>query len=101
MCDTARDGLIDYQEFRAYVLEKEKDLWSLFADINKSGDNRLHPNELENALKSAGIRVTKDDIEAFMHVIDTGKLVMIGLTVCVVVLLLFMGLLIQLTFLCL
>ncbi|CAO3593046.1 unnamed protein product [Absidia cylindrospora] len=71
MCDTARDGLIDYDEFRAYVLEKEKDLWSLFADINKSGDNRLHPNELENALKSAGIRVTKDDIEAFMHVIDT------------------------------
>ncbi|KAI8077712.1 mitochondrial carrier domain-containing protein [Halteromyces radiatus] len=71
MCDTARDGLIDYGEFRAYVLEKEKDLWSLFAEINKSGDNRLHPNELEYALKSAGIRVTKEEIEDFIHVIDT------------------------------
>lgn len=73
MCDTARDGLIDYEEFRAYVLEKEKDLWSLFAQINKSGDNRLHPNEIEYALKSAGINVTKEDIEDFIQVIDTGK----------------------------
>ncbi|KAI9304635.1 mitochondrial carrier domain-containing protein [Cunninghamella echinulata] len=71
MCDTARDGLIDYEEFRKYVLEKEKDLWSLFAEINKSGDNRLHPNEIEYALKSAGIRVTKEDLEDFIQVIDT------------------------------
>ncbi|CAO3631572.1 unnamed protein product [Cunninghamella blakesleeana] len=71
MCDTARDGLIDYNEFRAYVLEKEKDLWSLFAQINKSGDNRLHPNEIEYALKSAGINVTKEDLEDFIQVIDT------------------------------
>ncbi|ORX47049.1 mitochondrial carrier [Hesseltinella vesiculosa] len=73
MCDTARDGLIDYNEFRAYVLEKERDLWNLFAQINKSGDHRLHPEELENALKSAGIRVTKDDLEDFIQLIDTDR----------------------------
>jgi solute carrier family 25 phosphate transporter 23/24/25/41 len=73
MCDTARDGLIDYTEFRAYVLDKEKDLWTLFDDINTAGDHRLRPDELESALRQAGIRVTQQDLEAFMHVIDTGK----------------------------
>ncbi|KAI8063190.1 mitochondrial carrier domain-containing protein [Gongronella butleri] len=71
MCDTARDGLIDFGEFRAYVLEKERDLWTLFSQINKSGDHRMHPNELEQALTSAGIRVTKDDLEEFIQAIDT------------------------------
>ncbi|GAA5805945.1 mitochondrial carrier domain-containing protein [Helicostylum pulchrum] len=70
-CDTAHDGVIDYQEFRTYVLDKEKELWQLFAEINKSDNHyRLHPTDLENALKAAGIHVTKDDISNFMQVID-------------------------------
>jgi solute carrier family 25 phosphate transporter 23/24/25/41 len=72
-CDTAQDGIIDYQEFRKYVLDKEKELWQLFSEINKSGDYRLQPKDLENALISAGIKVTNQDIESFMQVIDTGK----------------------------
>lgn len=73
-CDTAHDGVIDYQEFRTYVLDKEKELWQLFAEINKSDDHyRLHPTDLENALKAAGIHVTNDDISNFMQVIDIGK----------------------------
>ncbi|KAI7897907.1 mitochondrial carrier domain-containing protein [Cokeromyces recurvatus] len=70
-CDTAHDGIIDYQEFRNYVVEKEKDLWSLFSEINKSGDNRIHPDELQLALKAAGIQATNDDIKDFMQAIDT------------------------------
>ncbi|KAG0165976.1 hypothetical protein DFQ28_008042 [Apophysomyces sp. BC1034] len=73
-CDTARDGLIDYQEFRAYVLSKERELWELFSEIDKSGDNRLRANDLENALKAAGMRVTRDEIEGFIEIIDTGIL---------------------------
>lgn len=72
-CDTARDGAIDYQEFRAYVLEKEKELWDLFSEINKSGDHRMHADELESALKAAGIQVTKEEINDFMQIIDTGE----------------------------
>lgn len=71
--DTAQDGVIDYQEFRTYVLEKEKELWRLFAEIDKSGDYRLQPEDLGNALEAAGIHVTDQDIENFMQVIDTGK----------------------------
>jgi solute carrier family 25 phosphate transporter 23/24/25/41 len=73
-CDTAQDGIIDYQEFRTYVLDKEKDLWQLFSEINKSGDFRIHAKDLESALKDAGIHVTDEDIENFMQVIDIGKL---------------------------
>ncbi|KAI9491351.1 mitochondrial carrier domain-containing protein [Zychaea mexicana] len=70
-CDTARDGAIDYSEFRTYVLEKEKELWDLFSEIDQSGDNRLRADDLENALKAAGIRVTKDELDEFIQVIDT------------------------------
>ncbi|GAN01283.1 calcium-binding mitochondrial carrier [Mucor ambiguus] len=70
-CDTAHDGIIDYQEFRTYVLDKEKDLWQLFSEINKSGDFRIHAKDLECALKEAGIHVTDEDIVNFMQVIDT------------------------------
>ncbi|KAG2225456.1 hypothetical protein INT45_010092 [Circinella minor] len=70
-CDTARDGAIDYSEFRTYVLEKEKELWDLFSEINQSGDNRLRANDLEKALKAAGIRVTKNELSEFIQVIDT------------------------------
>ncbi|KAI9320517.1 mitochondrial carrier domain-containing protein [Dichotomocladium elegans] len=70
-CDTARDGAIDYPEFRTYVLEKEKELWDLFSQINKSGDNRLRADELETALRASGIRITKEELDEFMQVIDT------------------------------
>ena len=71
-CDTARDGAIDYSEFRTYVLEKEKELWDLFSEINQSSDNRLRADDLEKALKAAGIRVTKNELSEFIQVIDTG-----------------------------
>lgn len=72
-CDTARDGAIDYEEFRAYVLEKEKELWNLFSEINKSGDHRIHANELENALRAAGIRLNQEEMNDFIQAFDTGQ----------------------------
>jgi solute carrier family 25 phosphate transporter 23/24/25/41 len=74
ICDTARDGVIDYQEFRTYVLEKEKELWQLFSEIDQSGDCRLLPSDIGTALKKAGIHVTQEDIKDFMHAIDTGEI---------------------------
>ncbi|KAL0089702.1 mitochondrial carrier domain-containing protein [Phycomyces blakesleeanus] len=70
-CNTSRDGLIDYEEFRAYVLEKERELWALFSEINKSNDHRLRAGDLKSALKAAGVCVTEDDIEQFIQAIDT------------------------------
>lgn len=74
-CDTAHDGVIYFQEFRNYVVEKEKYLWELFSEINRSSDYKLRPKDLESALKAAGIHVTNDDITHFIQCIDTGKLI--------------------------
>ncbi|CAG8807112.1 10307_t:CDS:2, partial [Racocetra fulgida] len=52
-CDTSEDGLVDFQEFKCFVEEKEKELLKVFLDIDKSHDMRLQPEELENALKKA------------------------------------------------
>jgi solute carrier family 25 phosphate transporter 23/24/25/41 len=54
------------------VLEKEKELWSLFSEINQSSDFKLRPKDLQNALEAAGIHVTNDDITEFVQCIDTG-----------------------------
>jgi len=69
-CDTSQDGVIDYDEFKIYVEEREKELWAMFEEIDKSGDGRLQPEELEHALQRAGIRVTKDDFWQFMEAMD-------------------------------
>ncbi|CAG8482088.1 11990_t:CDS:1 [Acaulospora colombiana] len=53
-CDTSADGVVDFAEFKAFVEEKEKELWRLFVQIDRSHDMRLQPEELEVALKKAG-----------------------------------------------
>ncbi|KAF1805688.1 mitochondrial carrier domain-containing protein [Mucor lusitanicus] len=62
---------IDYDRFRAHVIEKEEELWNVFSAINQKGDHRLKPDELEFALKESGIHVTKSDMEALVQYIDT------------------------------
>lgn len=52
--DTSSDGVIDFKEFKVFVEEKEKELWKLFVEIDKSRDMRLQPEELEIALKKSG-----------------------------------------------
>ncbi|OZJ01656.1 hypothetical protein BZG36_05562, partial [Bifiguratus adelaidae] len=72
-CDTSHDGMIDFTEFKDYVLDKERELWQLFLQIDKSGDGRLQPEELEAALKLAGIRISEDDFMRFMDAMDVDQ----------------------------
>jgi solute carrier family 25 phosphate transporter 23/24/25/41 len=53
-CDVSSDGVVDFNEFKAFVEEKEKELLKLFLEIDKSHDMKLQPEELESALKKAG-----------------------------------------------
>lgn len=69
-CDTSHDGLIQWDEFKAFVDEKEIELWELFCEIDKSGDMILQRDELQSALEKAGIKVTKNDFNAFIDAID-------------------------------
>lgn len=76
-CDTSKDGLVDYEEFRSYVNDKERELWQLFKGLDRSGDGRLSPDDLEVALKKSGIEITKDEFTDFMQLMDLGILAFI------------------------
>ncbi|CAG8433749.1 11076_t:CDS:2 [Ambispora gerdemannii] len=69
-CDTSKDGVVDFQEFKTFVEEKEKELWELFVEIDKSKDMKLQPEELEGALWKAGIHCTKQELKKFIHTMD-------------------------------
>ncbi|CAO3703325.1 unnamed protein product [Rhizopus stolonifer] len=68
-CD--REGTIDFEAFKSYIVEKEKNLWRLYSEVNRSSDFKLGPKDLSSALEAAGIHVTSDDIIDFIQCIDT------------------------------
>ena len=72
-CDTSNDGVVDYGEFKAYVDDKEKELWLLFQKIDRSGDGRLLPSDLEIALRLAGIEISQEEVMDFMQLMDLGE----------------------------
>jgi solute carrier family 25 phosphate transporter 23/24/25/41 len=53
-CDVSSDGVVDFEEFKTFVEEKEKELYKLFLEIDKSNDMKLQPEELEIALRKSG-----------------------------------------------
>src|SRR6266542_1210331 len=53
-CDVSSDGVVDFEEFKTFVEEKEKELLKLFLEIDKSNDMKLQPEELELALRKSG-----------------------------------------------
>ncbi|ORY02003.1 mitochondrial carrier [Basidiobolus meristosporus CBS 931.73] len=69
-CDTSHDDLIQYEEFRAFVEEKEMELWKLFSEIDRNNDNELQKCEIEGALKKANIHISKDELDTFFNKMD-------------------------------
>ncbi|CDH53071.1 mitochondrial substrate carrier family protein [Lichtheimia corymbifera JMRC:FSU:9682] len=69
-CDTKHDGYVDFHEFKAYVCDKERELWQLFQTIDRSGDGRLRPSDLETALRIKGIEVSREEFMDFMQLMD-------------------------------
>ncbi|KAI9275317.1 mitochondrial carrier domain-containing protein [Sporodiniella umbellata] len=68
-CD--KEGTIDFEAFKSYIIDKEKNLWKLYSEVNRSSDFKLGPKDLSSALEAAGIHVTNDDIINFIQFIDT------------------------------
>lgn len=71
-CDTSHDGLVDFEEFRTYVNDKENELWQLFKKLDRSGEGQLDPTDLQMALKRAGMEICKEDVVEFMQLMDLG-----------------------------
>ncbi|KAI9295024.1 mitochondrial carrier [Neoconidiobolus thromboides FSU 785] len=73
VADASRDGIIDYIEFRRFVLAQEAALWDLFKQIDVSQDLKLQPQELSSSLKRAviGIEVNPEELEEIVTKMDT------------------------------
>lgn len=71
-CDTSHDGLIDFEEFKAYVNDKENELWKLFKKLDRSGEGQLDPTDLQIALQRAGMEIPETDVVNFMQLMDIG-----------------------------
>lgn len=69
-CDTSHDGLVDYEEFKTYVNDKENELWHLFKTLDRSGEGQLDPADLQIALKRAGMEIEEEDVVDFMQLMD-------------------------------
>jgi solute carrier family 25 phosphate transporter 23/24/25/41 len=72
-CDTSHDGLVDFEEFKTYVNEKENELWQLFTELDRSGEGQLDPTDLHFALRRAGMEIYENDVIEFMRLMDLGK----------------------------
>ncbi|KAG2235339.1 hypothetical protein INT48_004958, partial [Thamnidium elegans] len=69
-CDTSQDGLVDFEEFKAYVNDKENELWKLFKKLDRSGEGQLDPTDLQIALLRAGMEIPETDVVNFMQLMD-------------------------------
>ena len=54
VCDSNKDGRVDYQEFKRYMDDKELELYHIFQAIDVEHNGCITPEELLDALLRAG-----------------------------------------------
>ncbi|KAH0545583.1 hypothetical protein FGG08_000414 [Glutinoglossum americanum] len=69
--DTSGDGRIQYEEFRNFVEETEKELRILFNSIDRDHNGRLDKDELRAAFAKAGLVVSNSKLDQFFSEVDT------------------------------
>lgn len=55
VCDSNRDGRVDFQEFLQYMDDKELELYRIFQAIDVEHNGCILPEELSHALTKAGM----------------------------------------------
>jgi solute carrier family 25 phosphate transporter 23/24/25/41 len=68
--DKNGDQVIQYEEFRNFVEQTEKELLSLFHSIDRDHDGKLDKAELKRAFKRAGLTVPDAKLDQFFAEVD-------------------------------
>ncbi|KUJ23120.1 mitochondrial carrier [Mollisia scopiformis] len=68
--DKNGDEVIEYDEFRTFVEETEKELLSLFHSIDRDHNGKLDKGELRAAFKRAGLAVPNSKLDQFFGEVD-------------------------------
>ncbi|KAM0461729.1 hypothetical protein ACHAO4_000914 [Trichoderma viride] len=68
--DTNGDGKIQYEEFRIFVRQAERQLFDLFKSIDRDGNGKLDKSELQTAVKAAGLTVSNRRLNDFFSDMD-------------------------------
>ncbi|KAF2198898.1 calcium dependent mitochondrial carrier protein-like protein [Delitschia confertaspora ATCC 74209] len=69
--DTDGDGRIQYNEFRTFITQTEKELWRLFKSIDHNNDGKLSKAELQAAFRREGLAVPMSRLNNLFVEIDT------------------------------
>ncbi|KAH0289445.1 mitochondrial carrier [Aureobasidium namibiae CBS 147.97] len=69
--DINNSGRIEYDEFRKFVDQTERELWQLFKSIDRNNDGNLDKNELRSAFVRAGLAVPNSRLDNFFDDVDT------------------------------
>lgn len=70
VCDENRDGRVDYHEFRRYMDDKELELYRIFQAIDVEHNGCISPEELWDALVTAGIELDDEELARFVERVD-------------------------------
>ncbi|KAM0554717.1 hypothetical protein ACHAPJ_006788 [Fusarium lateritium] len=68
--DANGDGKIQYDEFRKFVENAERQLFALFRSIDKDGNGKLDKLELQTAFKNAGLTLSNRRLSEFFDDMD-------------------------------
>ncbi|KAI1343774.1 mitochondrial carrier [Xylariaceae sp. FL0016] len=71
--DTDGDGKIQYEEFRTFVEQTERQLFHLFRSIDRDQNEKLDKDELQHAFQRAGLAVPLRRLDAFFQDIDHNR----------------------------
>ncbi|KAI5806724.1 mitochondrial carrier domain-containing protein, partial [Peziza echinospora] len=71
--DTSKDGLIQFEEFRAFVEQADKELWQIFHSVDMDSNGKIDKIELREALTRAGIIANGKKLEQFFEFMDRNR----------------------------
>ncbi|CAN0915942.1 Calcium-dependent mitochondrial ATP-magnesium/phosphate carrier protein 2 [Linum grandiflorum] len=70
VCDANKDGRVDYPEFKRYMDAKELELYRIFQAIDVEHSGCILPEELWDALVTAGIQIDDEELARFVEHVD-------------------------------